>query len=197
MIRLAREEDGAAMAAIYRPFVAESATSFETEPPDGAEMARRVARLEGVTPWLVCERHGAVAGYAYAGPHRERPAYRWATEVSAYVHADARRSGIASALYAALLAVLKVQGYRVAYAGITLPNHASVRMHEAAAFTPVGVYRGVGYKRGAWHDVLWLERDLAPRTADPDPPVPLSVLVDGPEFGEALLAGTARLRFRD
>ncbi len=133
-------------------------------------MTERVAHIMGRTPWLVFERDGIVLGYAYAGIHRERPAYQWSVEVSAYVHRDAQRLGVARALYTSLFAALVVQGFRNAYAGITLPNEASVGFHTAMGFTPVGVYRGIGYKYGNWHDVAWFERGLAPRDESPQPP---------------------------
>lgn len=193
-IRLATPDDGRAVAGIYRPAVTDAAISFELEPPDGEEMGRRISRTLERTPWLVCERGGVVLGYAYASPFRDRAAYQWSAEVSAYVHSDARRLGVGRALYASLFAALVVQGYRNAYAGITLPNEASVGLHTAVGFTPVGVYRGVGYKHGAWHDVAWFERPLAPRIADPPAPRPLPAFRDEPSFHAALAAGTAHLR---
>lgn len=193
-IRLAAPADGPALADVYRPAVTDSATSFELEPPDGAEMARRVSRVAERTPWLVCERDGAVLGYAYASPHRDRPAYQWSVEVSAYVHRDARRLGVARALYASLFAALAEQGFRNAYAGITLPNAASVGLHTAAGFTPVGVYQGVGYKHGAWHDVAWFERALAPRDAAASAPRPLAACLSEPAFRAALDGGRVHLR---
>ena len=193
-IRLATAADGAALAEIYAPAVRERATSFELAAPDADEMARRVARLTERTPWLACEHRGAVVGYAYAGPHRDRPAYQWSVEVSAYVHPDAHRTGVARALYTALFAVLTRQGYRNAYAGITLPNDASVALHRALGFAEVGVYRGVGYKLGAWHDVAWLARELAPRTADAAVPVPLPELCRGTDLGALLAEGQPHLR---
>jgi phosphinothricin acetyltransferase len=196
-IRLATIADGPALAAIYAPAVSAHATSFELEAPDGAEMARRVASLTMRTPWLVCEHQSAVVGYAYASPHRDRWAYQWSVEVSAYVGATAHRRGVGRALYASLFAVLVIQGFRNAYAGITLPNEASVRFHEAAGFTRVGIYRGVGYKFGAWHDVLWLERALQPRAVDPTVPTPLPAARNGPAFPEALNAGLPLLRLGD
>jgi phosphinothricin acetyltransferase len=189
LIRCATVTDGPALAAIYAPAVVGRATSFELAPPDGAEMARRVERVTARTPWLVCAHDGAVVGYAYAGAHRDRPAYQWSVEVSAYVHADVHRAGVARALYTSLFAALVLQGFRNAYAGITLPNAASVGLHEALGFTPVGVYRGVGYKLGAWHDVVWLERALGPRDAAPTDPVPLPMLRETPAFATALAAG--------
>lgn len=160
-IRLAAPADAAALAAIYAPFVTHGATSFEVDPPDAEEMARRIERVMAWTPWLVCEHQGEPVGYAYASKHRERAAYQWSVDVSVYVRADARRAGVADGLYASLFAVLVLQGFRNAYAGIALPNPASVAFHTAAGFRPVGVYQGVGYKLGAWHDVAWFERALA------------------------------------
>lgn len=191
-IRLAVPADGPALADIYRPAVADNATSFELDPPDGAEMARRAAQCMKRTPWLVYERDGRVLGYAYAGTHRERAAYQWSVEVSAYVHHDFHKQGIARALYASLFAALAVQGFRNAYAGVTLPNDASVKLHTAVGFTPVGVYRGIGYKFGAWHDVAWFERALAERVVEPALPRPLSECIDEPAFALALETG-ARL----
>jgi phosphinothricin acetyltransferase len=115
-------------------------------------------------------------------------------EVSAYVAASAHRSGVGRALYASLFAILVAQGFRNAYAGITLPNPASVRLHEAVGFAPVGTYRGIGYKFGAWHDVLWMERALAPRTPDPSPPLPLPHIVREAVFNEIIAAGLSLLR---
>ncbi|GLC26231.1 GNAT family N-acetyltransferase [Roseisolibacter agri] len=193
-IRLATAADGAALAAIYAPAVDGRATSFELTAPDADEMARRVERLTARTPWLVLERDARVLGYAYASPHRDRPAYQWSVEVSAYVHADAHRGGVGRALYTSLFALLALQGFRNAYAGITLPNDASEGMHRALGFTPVGVFRGVGYKLGAWHDVVWLERAIAPHDVEPAPPVPLPELRDAAARQAAMDAGLACLR---
>jgi phosphinothricin acetyltransferase len=186
LLRLATAADGPALAEIYRPAVTDSSTSFELDPPDGAEMARRAACLLERTPWLVYERDGAVLGYAYAGPHRERPAYQWSVEVSAYVHASARRLGVGRALYTALFAVLAVQGFRNAYAGVTLPNFASLQLHASLGFTPIGVFRGIGFKKGAWHDVAWFEREILPRVDAPPAPRPLKDCRNEPAFAAAL-----------
>jgi L-amino acid N-acyltransferase YncA len=194
IIRLATTADGPSLARIYGPAVTDHATSFELEAPDGAEMARRVERLITRTPWLVCERESVVIGYAYASPHRDRWSYQWSVEVSAYVAVSAHRSGVGRALYTSLFAVLVAQGFRNAYAGITLPNPPSVRLHEAVGFTPVGTYRGIGYKFGAWHDVLWMERALAPRTTDPSPPTPLPQIVGHAGFNGIVATGLSLLR---
>ena len=162
-IRLATPADAAAVAEIYRPAVVESAISLETVAPDAEEMARRIVNVIVRTPWLVWHDAGGIQGYAYAGPHRERPAYRWAVEVSVYVRAGQHRRGIGRGLYEELFRILTLQRFVVAYAGVLLPNAASVGLHQSLGFTPVGVYRGVGYKNGAWHDVAWYACDLAPR----------------------------------
>jgi phosphinothricin acetyltransferase len=176
-IRTATPDDGAALARIYRPAVVERPTSFELEPPDADEMARRVVKITARYPWLVSESDGNVVGYAYASQHRDRAAYQWSVDVSAYVSDDAHRGGVGRALYTALFAMLARQLFRNAYAGITLPNPASEAFHHALGFTDVGVYRHVGYKFGRWHDVLWLERPLLPSIADPPAPLPLSAVI--------------------
>lgn len=132
-------------------------------------MAERVEHVLKRTPWLVWERGGTVLGYAYASAHRERAAYQWSVEVSAYVHRDARRNGVARSLYATLFPTLSAQGFHNAYAGVTLPNAASIGLHTSMGFTPVGVYHGVGYKNGAWHDVGWFEKSLKPGDDNPGP----------------------------
>src|SRR5579862_9520011 len=144
-IRLAEPDDSAAVAAIYEPHVRASATSFELDPPTADAMRARIAAYLEHAPWLVCERDGGVAGYAYASKHRERLAYQWDVEVSVYVHERARRLGIGRGLYASLLKLLVLQGFFNAYAGITLPNRDSVALHESMGFTPVGVYSGAGF----------------------------------------------------
>jgi L-amino acid N-acyltransferase YncA len=184
----------AALAEIYRPAVADSAASFELEPPDAAEMGRRAAAVLARTPWIVCEFEGVTVGYAYAARHRDRAAYQWSVEVSAYVRPDRQRAGVGRALYTSLFAILELQGFRSAFAGITLPNDASVGLHRALGFTPVGIFRRVGYKNGAWHDVQWLERPLAAHVTDPPMPTPLPQLLGTPELAAALAAGTQHMR---
>src|SRR5437016_10342731 len=152
-IRLATEADAEGIVAIYAPIVRETAISFEVEAPDVNAMRRRIAETLAHLPWLICERRGEVLGYAYASTHRTRAAYQWSVDVSVYVHARIRRSGVGKALYTSLLRFLDLQGFYNVYAGITLPNPASVRLHESLEFQPVAVYRAVGYKLGAWHDV--------------------------------------------
>jgi L-amino acid N-acyltransferase YncA len=160
--------DAAACAAIYAPHVDASATSFEEATPDAAEMEARIARTQATHPWLVAEESGDVVGYAYGCPHRSRAAYRWAADVAVYVAERHRRRGLGLALYEELIERLRRQRFHVACAGITLPNEASVRLHERLGFRPVGVYQRIGWKAGAWRDVGWWELELIP--AGPDPP---------------------------
>jgi L-amino acid N-acyltransferase YncA len=169
-IRVACPDDAAMIAAIYAPYVTETAISFETVSPDETEMANRQAKTLASFPWLVAVCDGEVVGYAYAGQHRERAAYQWSADVSVYVHKDVQRRGIGRALYTPLFAILRALGYHNVYAGIALPNPASVALHETMGMTPVGVYRHVGYKAGKWHDVGWWEGSLRQPSADPAPP---------------------------
>ena len=188
-IRLATERDAEAVADIYAPNVTDAVISFEAEPPDADEMRRRIEVTLERYPWLVCERRGRVSGYAYAGAHGSRAAYQWSVDVSVYVHGEAHRTGVGRALYASLFAALRLQGFYSAYAGATLPNPASVGLHEAMGFRPVGVYRGAGYKMGAWHDVGWWHLPLRERVADPDPPADLSSVLDSEGWDAALTKG--------
>ena len=186
-IRLASEEDAAGVLAIYAPFCA-TPVSFEEEPPSLDEMRRRIARTLERWPWLVCADGAEVLGYVYASPHRERAAYRWSVEVTAYVAAGQRRRGVGRALYTSLFRLLEWQGYCNAFAGITLPNPASVGLHEALGFRPIGVYRHVGYKCGAWHDVGWWQRELRPPEPEPPPPRDLPELKGEAAWQAALSA---------
>lgn len=168
------DRDADACAAIYAPSVTGSAASFEEEPPDGAEMGRRIAHISERYPWLVAESEGTVIGYAYASPHRERAAYRWSVDAAVYVGEGHRGRGVGRALYQALFERLARQGLRTVCAGITLPNAASVALHESCGFRPIGVYRNIGFKAGRWHDVGWWQLDLAPGSdgppVEPGPP---------------------------
>jgi phosphinothricin acetyltransferase len=169
-IRLARPDDAPAIATIYAPYVTDTVISFEMTPPDEHEMANRLAKTLARFPWLVAVCEGKVAGSAYAGQHRERAAYQWSADVSVYVYKNFHRRGIGRALYTPLFAILRALGYFNVYAGIALPNPASVALHEAMGMTPVGVYRHVGYKGGMWHDVGWWEGSLRQESGEPQPP---------------------------
>ncbi len=209
-LRTAQAGDAAGVLAIYAPVVRDTAISFELEPPDEAAMSGRIRETLRRWPWLVCADDGGnrppILGYAYATAHRERAAYRWCVEVSVYVHPGALRRGVARALYTALFELLRQQGFVNAYAGITLPNAASVGVHEALGFRPVGVYHAIGFKQGRWHDVGWWELALRPHPAAPAEPLAYAEILGtaGPAAGPAaglaaghaaaLAAGAALLR---
>lgn len=154
--------DAAACAAIYAPYVTTTAVTFELEPPTPEEVAERIAAAQRHHAWLVLRREGAVVGYAYGTAFRVRPAYRWSCEVSAYLHCEHLGRGGGRMLYTALLARLTSRGLRTATAAIALPNPASLGLHAAMGFTSVGTFHRIGWKAGAWHDVAWMQRSLAP-----------------------------------
>lgn len=153
--------------AIYAPYVTDTAITFESEPPLPAEMAVRIATALRTHAWVVLENQGRVVGYGYGGPFKSRAAYRWSCEVSVYLERGLRRTGGGRALYSALLDRLAERGFRTAVAGMTLPNDASVGLHRAMGFEPVGTYRRIGWKHGTWHDVAWVQRTI---TTGQDPP---------------------------
>ncbi len=193
-IRLAGTDDAAAVQAIYGPVVRDTVISFEREPPSVDEMRRRITATLATLPWLVCERDGRVVGYAYASRHRERAAYDWSVDVSVYIDPAWHRRGIGRALYTSLFSLLRLQHYYNAYAGATLPNPGSVGLHEAMGFRPVGVYRGVGFKHGAWRDVGWWHLALQPKPANPRPPRALADVQKARGWPAALAAGQDLLR---
>ena len=169
-IRDATDDDAAACAAIYAPYVAETTVSFEDEPPSVEEIGRRIALARQQHAWLVLEEDGEVVGYAYAAPVKARAAYRWSCEVSVYLARGRAGSGRGRRLYEALFARLAERGYRQVVAGMTLPNAPSAGLHRALGFEPIGVQRRIGWKHGAWRDVAWVQRSL---TDDEGPPAPL------------------------
>ena len=180
-VRAASPDDAAAIAAIYAPYVTASVISFETEAPDEVEIARRIAEGGDLYPWFVaCDPEtGEVTGYAYACAFRARPAYRFSVETTVYVADGAQRRGIGTLLYATLLPVLEGQGYAQAIAAITLPNEASVRLHERLGFHQVGTYERVGFKFREWRSVGLWQRGLCPLSTRPEEPKPFSAVWAG------------------
>lgn len=176
-IRLAKAEDAEGILAIYTPIVRETTISFELEPPTAEEMRRRIESTLARFPWLVWDTSEGIGGYAYASKHRERAAYQWSADVSVYVAAAYRGRGIARALYTTLLGMLADLGYYTALAGIALPNAASVGLHEGMGFQPIGVYRNIGYKMGAWRDVGWWECELREYGREPRAPMAMAEYV--------------------
>jgi len=193
IVRPARPEtDAAAVADIYRPAVTSSLASFEERAPTTEEMAERMRATLARTPWLVAEQDGTVVGYAYAGPHQQRPGYRWSVNISVYVAPRHSRRGIGRRLYDELLSILRRQGFVNAYAGITLPNAASVGLHESMGFVTVAVYPRVGFKFGRWHDTTWLHLRLVEEDTPPvGDPMPAPELWRDPSV-EPMLAACAK-----
>lgn len=168
------------MSAIYAAAVVGSVATFEEVAPDATEMAGRMRSTLERLPWLVAELDGQVTGYAYASAHHPRPGYRWSVTVSVYVGGDHAGRGIGRALYEELVPVLRRQGIVNAYAGIALPNPASVRLHERIGMRRIGVYERVGFKFGAWHDVAWYGMRLADPAGQPPEPIPFASLPPTP-----------------
>jgi phosphinothricin acetyltransferase len=170
LIRHAIPEDAAGCLEVYAPFADGTAISFEDHAPSLGDFQQRIERITRTHAFLVAQDSGRIAGFAYAGVHRERPAYRWASEVSVYLGDDYRGRGLGRALYEPLFALLETQGYRTLLAGISVPNPPSVGLHASLGFEEVGVYRRIGWKAGAWRDVLWLSLQLGPDTHETEPP---------------------------
>ena len=170
LLRAANEADAAAVQRIYAPIVEHTVISFELVAPTVAEITDRIRTVTSSLPWLVAERDGKVVGYAYAARHAERAAYRWSVDVSIYLAESARGQGIGTRLYTALFDELRRLGYVSAYAGITLPNAASIGLHESLGFVTVGAFPNAGFKFDAWHTVGWMY--LALQAAPPAPREP-------------------------
>ena len=176
ILRPARSRDCPQIADIYRVYVETTPISFETEAPDADEISRRMQALSPRYPYLVAEQGGEILGYGYAGAFRTRAAYQWSAETTIYLAQSAHRRGLGRALYGHLLAILKIQGFHGAFAGITLPNESSVGLHERLGFVQVGQYPRAGYKLGRWHDVGTWYLEL-------NPPHPVEPLKNAHDLG--------------
>jgi L-amino acid N-acyltransferase YncA len=187
--RFAEEQDAAAIQAIYAPYCESSVVSFETKAPSVEEIGQRIRKISEQFPWIVGEFDRRILGYAYGGRHSERAAYQWSVDATVYVNPLAQRTGLGRGLYTSLFRILVLQDYYKAYAGITLPNSASVGLHEAMGFKPVGIYRGVGYKLGRWHDVGWWQLSLQPESDEPSAPRSIQEIRHSQAVQEALVAG--------
>jgi L-amino acid N-acyltransferase YncA len=178
MIRLATADDAGQIQAIYAPNVLDPAISFETVVPDADLMRQRIVMTMQTHPWLVDVRDDRIAGYAYASPHRPRPAWRWCCETTVYIHPDFQRQGVGKRLYDALFRLLRMQNYLNALAIIMLPNPSSVRMHERCGFIQRSLYPQVAHKSGVWYDAGWWQLSLGPTPAAPSEPIPFPGLAD-------------------
>ncbi|HKL80058.1 MAG TPA: GNAT family N-acetyltransferase [Mobilitalea sp.] len=181
-IRLAEENDSVSLLNIYSEFIRNTAVTFETAVPTVLEFSKRIRDVLESSPWLVCEINGENIGYAYASKHRERSAYQWSVDVTVYINPQYHRRHIATALYIALIELLKIQGYYSAYAGISLPNLNSEGFHESFGFKPVGVFHNVGFKFGEWRDVKWFELTISEYSKNPAKPKTINEIKDAEEF---------------
>ncbi len=188
-IRLATDADAPAIAAIYAPYCSSSVITFEESAPTSDEMAQRIRTIGATRPWIVLEEAAGLVGYAYASRHHERAAYRWSVSTAIYVGAAYQRRGAGRALYTTLFDLLRRLGYHTATAGITLPNASSVGLHEAFGFALVGVYRGIGYKLGAWHDVAWYQATIQPPLSRPGEPRSIAEIQASPDWHAAIARG--------
>lgn len=171
-IRFAAEGDSAALLQIYGQYI-DTPITFEYALPTEAEFARRVRDIAAVYPYLVCEEGGRIVGYAYAHRQAERAAYQWNAELSVYLDKGHTGQGLGKHLYGMLIDLLRLQGIRTVYALVTVPNEKSEGLHRAMGFRHMGTQRSTGYKAGAWRDVAWFEKAIAPHGTDPAPLLPL------------------------
>ena len=192
-IRVAITDDAAGMLEIYAPFILNSGITQETEVPSVEDFQIRVISNLEERPWLVCEINNEIAGYAYAGKHRDRKGYQWCTEPSVYISDKYYGLGIANALYTALFDILKIQGYVNAYAVITLPNDRSIAFHKKFGFEYLTTYKKIGYKLGQWHDVGWMQYEVNPHKENPGDPIKFKN-VDNSIVGSILTKASSMLK---
>lgn len=173
-IRLIKPEDAAGVLSVYAPYVQHTNISFEYEVPAVEDFTQRIATIMQSYPWLVCEQEGKIIGYAYGGQHRARTAYKWSVETAIYMGEHYRGKGIGKQLYTTLFELLKLQGYATAFAGMTLPNDKSEALHRSCGFEEIGVFKNIGYKNNQWHDVKWMQLNLATYKSDMELPKALT-----------------------
>ena len=186
LFRLATVADSAALLKIYAQYIATPIT-FEYVLPAEQEFAARIAAITECYPYLVCEEEGSITAYAYAYRHMERAAYQWNAGLSVYVDAAHRSQGLGKKIYTCLMEILSLQGMKTVYAGVTAPNPRSEALHLSLGFQPVGTYHCAGFKAGAWHDVTWFEKALAPYDTPPAPILPIGQIA--PAKLRTVLAG--------
>lgn len=182
IFRIAKENDIAGILEIYRPYILNTAVSFEYEVPALDEFSLRFTKITRKFPWLVCEVDGVLAGYAYASLAFERAAYQWDAGISVYIHEKYHRLGIGNSFYHYIEQLLTLQGYCKLYACVTGGNETSHLFHEKMGFSNIGVFRRCGYKFNQWHDVIWYEKILSPVSSPPPPTAPFHTLEDSKVF---------------
>ncbi|CAK7040987.1 MAG: Phosphinothricin N-acetyltransferase [Desulfovibrio sp.] len=174
-IRFVTPADVPALRTIYARYI-DTPITFEYTLPSETEFAARIAAISGEYPYLVCEEHGVILGYAYAHRHMERAAYQWGAELSVYLDTNATSKGLGKKLYAILIEILALQNVKTVYGGVTMPNAKSEALHASLGFHVLGTYRNAGYKNGQWLDVAWFEKEIGPYDANPPPFIPLCAI---------------------
>jgi len=169
-LRKASTQDAEQLLEIYGPYITDTAYTFETELPSVEEFQGRMNKYMARYPWIVAVEGEQIKGYVYASLHRDREAYQWTCECSVYLREEWKGKGLGKLLYDGLFELLKMQGFRNVYAGITKPNDASERMHQKCGFEEFAVYENVGMKFDVWHHVGWWKLRL--NEYDPSPPPP-------------------------
>lgn len=195
-LRFIQVDDAEAALAVYAQYVLNTAITFEYEVPSIEEFTSRITSYAAEFPWLVCLEGDTVVGYAYAGKHRARSAYQWSPESTIYLSEHVHGKGIARILYEALFAILRLQGYYNVYAGVLVPNEKSEKMHLALGFEEIGIFKKVGYKHGAWHDVKWLQLHVAEHIINPPPPKPIHEVINSEEVALILQSANSKLAVR-
>lgn len=176
-LRLAdTKNDVAQILSIYAPYILNTTVTFEYEVPSIMAFERRIEQISNQFPWLVCEQSGQIIGYAYASKQYERAAYAWNAELSVYVAPKAQGMGIGTALYQALMGLLKMQGYCNVSVRIQIPNEKSVALHRAFGFEEAGIMRSIGNKFGRWLDMLSMTKQIGEYVPSPQPPIAVTAL---------------------
>ena len=196
-LRNACIDDAMEILAIYAPYVEKTAITFETEVPSPEAFRQRTADIIGSYPYLVAEENGAIVGYAYAHRIGERAAYAWNAELSVYLDPNHKGNGLGRMLCTALIDLLAMQGVRNAFSLVTVPNEASVGLHESLGFTLMGTQRQAGFKCGAWHDVAWFQKQIGTFSEAPSTVVPAAELDRAAVARVLKHAATPKSRLRD
>ena len=170
--RFAEEADAPALLAIYGQYI-DTPITFECALPSVESFTERIRSIRAAYPYIVCEEDGRIWGYAYAHRQAERAAYQWNAELSVYLDRSRTGQGLGRRLYTALMEMLRLQGIHTVYALVTVPNEKSEGLHGSMGFRHMGTQRSTGYKDGAWRDVAWFEKQIAPYDPDPAPPAPI------------------------
>lgn len=178
LIRIATLKDAPALQKIYAPYVEQTPITFEYEVPSTEEFAKRMAAILPNYPYLVAEENGEILGYAYASAFKSRAAYAWSVETSIYIKMGVHKQGIGTALYQELETQLAKQHICNLCACIAYPNPPSIAFHERFGYKTIAHFNRSGYKQGAWHDMIWMEKELCPHTIPPLPFIPYSQLTE-------------------